>query len=84
MIGEFMRVSVIKNDEGFSPSAHLCEVYLNGEILHRCHTADEELGVAYCYEKDANGYYITDGDHFKTVEVRGEVKIVVPIGFVPP
>ena len=79
-----MRVSTIKSDAGFSPSAHFCEVYLNGEILRGCHTADEELGVACCYEKDAGGHYIVDGDHCKTVEVRGEVQIVVPIGFVPP
>lgn len=46
-----MRVSVSKNDKGFVVDASNYEVFLNGEKLSNCFTADEELGEAHCYKE---------------------------------
>lgn len=39
-----MRVSVNKNDPGYFIGAQRCEVYLDGEFVESCLTADEEKG----------------------------------------
>lgn len=44
-----MRMSTIKGDTGYSKAAVMYDVYLDGEKLHNCFTADEELGEAHCY-----------------------------------
>jgi len=44
-----MRISVKKDDEGYSQEAYKYKAFCNGVELKHCHTADEELGIAICY-----------------------------------
>ena len=60
-----MRVSVKKQDPGYVPDPQNYEVFLDGEKLLNCHTADEEKGIAYCYCDCCS----------ETVEVSGQVQI---------
>lgn len=71
-----MRKSVIKSDPGYSPDGYLYEVSLNGIAVPDAITADEEYGYILAYERDKDGKLImVGGDHFKTMELHGEVKI---------
>lgn len=75
-----MRLSVRKNDPGYSPAAFGAKVTLNGVPLDNCITADEELGVALCYDVDASGKpYLDPADPSRaaTIERRGVVKIAL-------
>jgi len=45
-----MRVSVKKNDPGYSNYSHRFKVFLNGEELKYCFTADEELGMVWVHD----------------------------------
>ena len=76
-----MRVSADKNDPGYNPSAFGTEVYLNGEKLRNCVTADDKKGIVIVYAEDKDGQLISDGDDIKTEELRGEVKLALPFGF---
>lgn len=76
-----MRKSVFEYDPYYDPKAYRYEVFLDGQKIDYCHTADEELGVAYCYEpvlKDCLGREVS----FKylagvpSVTKRGDVKLV--------
>ena len=50
-----MRMSVRKDDAGYSPHARNYRAYLNGKLLDSCFTADEELGIAHVNRTDENG-----------------------------
>ncbi len=79
-----MRVSFRESDPGYNAKAVGTEIYLDGEKIEQCFTADEELGIAYCYELNEEGLVMIDpktGDRLKEIERRGNVKIVVPLGF---
>lgn len=67
-----MRVSVQNSDPGYFEGSYLCAVYLDGEKLDTCVTADEEEGIAICYDLAAPHRYGTD---IPTVTKRGRVKI---------
>lgn len=67
-----MRISIDPTDPGFSETGFLTRVLLDGNELHRCITADEELGEAICW-----------GDHVRhdiieRVTLRGKVTIILP------
>lgn len=68
-----MRLSVDQDDPGFSPDAIRATVYLNGEKLNLCITADEERGECLCYDEDAR----PSGNFAPTILRKGEVKIVL-------
>lgn len=55
-----MRVSMKKNDPGYVEDGHNYEVFLNGEKLEGCVTADEEKGEVTVYERDRDGRILMD------------------------
>ena len=74
-----MRVSVRESDKGYTAKAFDCEVYLDGKKIQNCFTADEELGVAYCYKTDEQGEVVIDpetGNSLVEIERHGDVKII--------
>ncbi len=75
-----MRISVIESDPGFnSKLSLLVAIFLDGEKLDNCFTADEELGIAYCWAVDARGNFIPDPENIESllsIEKRGRVEIV--------
>jgi hypothetical protein len=74
-----MRLSYDRKDPGYHEGAMFCEVYLDGERLTNCITADEERGEAICFvQKD--GERLRDADGELSREVRHGV---VEIRFMP-
>jgi hypothetical protein len=70
-----MRLSVDKDDPGYSPDAFKAKVTLDGVELRNCVTADEEQGVAICYiDKPFRG------DTVPRETRSGVVKIIMPDG----
>lgn len=55
-----MRKSVKRSDPDYDPQGHKYKVFLNGEKISGCHTADEEKGEAFVYLKDVYGNYVLD------------------------
>jgi len=70
-----MRLSVDKTDPGYSSDAFGATVTLDGKLLGRCITADEESGEALCYATDADGNVLEFDGGFKTVLHKGNVVI---------
>lgn len=74
-----MRVSTNETDEGYinwlNREDRVYIVYLDGEELKHCQTADEEKGYAQCAKLDADGQYIINNDEFVTVDYFGKVEI---------
>ena len=77
-----MRLSIRKGDPGFNLQLAVnAKVFVDGVEVKGCYTADEELGIAYCYKiaDDGKSYvYIINHDKFETMELHGDVKIVLP------
>jgi len=80
-----VRLSVRKNDPGYHSRAWGVVVYLNGQKISNCVTADEEKGEVFLLKKDSDGAYMKNraGDDVKIERKTGEVRIVVPVGFKP-
>ena len=80
-----MRLSVRKTDPGYHSRAFGAVVYLNGQIINDCFTADEEKGEVFLLKRDSDGAYMKNrtGDDIKVERKTGEVRIVVPVGFKP-
>ena len=76
-----MRISVDKHDPGYNPTVFGSEVFLNGEILNNCITADDEKGIAIVYETDNAGNHVLEDYSIKTKELCGKISIVLPLGF---
>lgn len=76
-----MRVSVIKEDPGYI-GRHITgyEVYLNGEKLDNCITADEEQGIALVFVTDEHGKLVMNEERTDLVKkwVKGDIKIIAP------
>ena len=73
-----MRISADECDRGFHPNYMRAKVFLDGEELHYCVTADEEERIAIVYVVDEVGKLkIVDGLIVRTTRV-GDVKIVIP------
>jgi hypothetical protein len=72
-----MRVSVKKNDSGYRPDYRYYEVFLDGQKLDNCFTADEERGEVWVHPKDEHGRFLRAADDKLTEEcLRGQVTIV--------
>jgi hypothetical protein len=67
-----MRVSTRKDDSGYIARAYNYRVYLNGEEITHCHTADEEKGEAHCFVYDVDGRPVRDleNDYLMKSEVK--------------
>lgn len=55
-------------------------VFLDGEEIQGCYFADEEAGVALCYERGASGQFLAGSERHtpKVVLERGAVQVVPP------
>ena len=77
-----MRMSARESDPGYENLNFNCYIYLDGVIIENCFTADEEMGVVYCYQTDGSGgFKITESgediEDIEDIELRGEVKIII-------
>lgn len=73
-----MRISADEDDVGYHGIAHFAEVYLDGEKLDLCVTADEERGEAICLIRTPGGTILHDGEHTIREARRGIVTILIP------
>lgn len=80
-----MRLSLRKNDPGYHPEAFGAEVYLDGQIVNGCFTADEEKGEVFVLKRNTLGEYTINatGDDIVKERKTGKVRIVVPVWFKP-
>lgn len=72
-----MRSSWKKNDPGY-PTRVLGIVLVDGIEVHKCHTADEEQGIAICFATNPDGSVALNAKRDDTMDVihRGVVKII--------
>ncbi len=55
-----MRISCSLDDPGFSPICYKFDIYLNGDLINHCVTADEEEGYVLVYRINQSGRYETN------------------------
>ncbi|TFW15951.1 hypothetical protein [Duganella callida] len=72
-----MRISADPKSPHYSTCSRQATVFLNGEQLKHCVTADDEAGTAECYRLDANGEIFRDGEFAELQVLRGQVEIVL-------
>lgn len=74
-----MRLSVDKNDAGYSVVAFNAAVLLDGKPIKFCVTADDEHGWCRVYKTDATGkFYLEDGYIAEEV-LYGDVVIMMGV-----
>jgi len=71
-----MRISTDKFDVGYVPDSAFYEVYLDGDYLKDCVTADDELGIAICHVRDYDGNLLIEGDEIVQTVKYGDVSII--------
>lgn len=71
-----MRISMNKNDRGFTKEGEFYSIYLNNKEITGVITADEEEKYIIAYCKKPNGDYIIEKDYIKTEKLFGRVKII--------
>lgn len=71
-----MRVSVVKGDPGYKNVTHNINVYLDGNKVDRCITADDQLGLVVVYVF-RDGKYVLNGDEVATEIMTGDVRIEI-------
>lgn len=69
------RISVNKDDPGFSLEPHRYVVYLNGKRIKDCFTADEEQGYVDCYYRDNAGNFWINENRIVPMRMWGKVRI---------
>lgn len=72
-----MRITVLDDDPGerIIPGRELITVYLNGEEVKRCQTADDILGEVVDIECDDNGRILMVNGEVKSRIRHGHVRI---------
>lgn len=70
-----MRVSVNKDDPGFTLMSGHYEIYLNDRKVRDCFTADEEQGYVDCFYKDSIGKVLINEDKIVPMRMWGKVKV---------
>jgi len=68
-----MRISVMRNDEGYSQEAYKYKAFCDGVELKKCHTADEELGIAICY---SDAPFVMGMMEFPEETLYGKIEII--------
>lgn len=77
-----MRSSVDRSDPGFANFLRhggfkrKWHIFVDGRIIPRVVTADEEQGYVEIYKQDQDGQYVLDGDQIKRERIYGHVKIL--------
>ena len=70
-----MRISMDEKDSAYDPyKATNAKVYLDGEELKDCLTADEEAGECICFDLDA---VMPSSEKIPTIVRRGKVEIIL-------
>ena len=69
-------ISSRPDDEGFVEDPQNYKVYLNGEFLGDCESADRVLGEAVVFVRGDNGLIMFDGADVMTKKVYGDIGIV--------
>lgn len=68
-----------KDDPGYMDVAGVgAEVFLGGEIVKQCLTADEDEGFVLVARLNESGKNFLDGDEVATEIKRGKVLIILP------
>ena len=70
-----MRVSVDKNDRGYTELSSAYNVYINGKINTDCITVDEETGYVLCHEKGVEPNYTLYEITIPTKKFYAEVRV---------
>lgn len=72
-----MRMSVHKGDPGYHRRAYSFQPYLDGKLVTRCFTADEDRGLVLRYRTDSEDRYVLsdDGTCLLTECLHGSVEI---------
>ena len=72
-----MRITVLDDDPGerIIPGRERINVYLDGEEVKRCQTADDVLGQVVCIECDGNGNILLVNGEVQSQTRYGHVKI---------
>ncbi len=85
-----MRVSIIDSDPGYEAAMFAgwwgehsgkCKILINGvDITNICSTADEELGVAFCYKINDEGQKYVEEEFNEVAKeaIFGKVEIIIP------
>ena len=77
-----MRISVRESDPGYNLQVcRNCSILVDGiDVTGRCHTADEEKGIAMCFKEDMFGHkYVDPDDPDKAAEEVLTGKVVIQI-----
>ena len=79
-----MRSSAIKSDPGYATFQPGASITVDGVPVRDCFTADEELGEAWCYVRNAAGVFEKDSTGRKIHQVchRGKV-VIIPVSSLP-
>jgi hypothetical protein len=70
-----MRISVNPKDKGFRSDARQFKVTVDGILVARCITADDDLGMVVRYKTDDSRRIAVDGGAATIETVYGRVKI---------
>lgn len=76
-----MRLSADPTDPGYNPAAMHAKVWLDDVELKLCRTADEDLGIAWCFKEGPDGRLLTVGDEPVLEERHGKVRIELDLRF---
>ncbi len=74
-----MRLSVRKEDSGYSPLCSKAKIFLDGvEVTNRCHTADDKSGIVWLYKLNDKGkkYVISSDDPRDSIDTRRRRSVV--------
>lgn len=73
-----MRISADPKNPSFFDWHMFAQVYLDGELLKMCITADDEVGTAECLRTDSNGSIVVLAGEAQTHTLYGRVEIIIP------
>jgi len=77
-----MRISADSGDIGWHQDYFRCEVYIDGVKRDGVITADDVDGFAIVYDLDNDGNIVLINGDIQRKEIRGDIRFVVPLGFV--
>lgn len=76
-----MRISSNIDDPGYDAwmdnAGRVIRIFVNGDELQHCITADEEEGYVIRHARDEEGYFILDGDYIRSEIIHGDVQIEI-------
>lgn len=77
-MGRLVRMSVLRDDPGFSYRCKEARVWLDGvEVTHECQTADDERGEVLLLLRNEEGHFYMDGESVARDWRDGRVEIQI-------